>query len=126
MSKRQFNNDNLQEVFSETNADKWKKHIAFIDNLEERGYNVLSEDKEEETGFDNEMISVTLTTVLEPPNTDLPELKFVAQETFGHYDYDKKAFDEWDEPRFSLKSYKKGSKIENFNDRWEALEMPEI
>lgn len=112
-----------QELFSTPSSVKMGNHQTFIKSLLDKGYTLESEETEQDTGIHGEVISETLITVIKPPTLELPMLKFEAKETFGRYNYDEEAFEEWEEPNFSVRSFKKPADFKYRNDPWQILEL---
>jgi len=118
MSKKDF-----FEIGATQSSAKKDNHKVFIQKLESNGYMIKSQDKNEETGIDDELISRTLETVMTPPTTSLPFIKLEAKEIFGYYDYEEQLFEQLDTPKFEFNAYNKGAKLHNSNDPWDKFDL---
>ncbi len=115
----------MEEVFHDSSDDKAKKHKAMIKKFIDRGYKIQSEDIQEEEGVGGELIERMHITILEPADhtAGLPLVKFEAKETFGRYDWNDEAFDEWDEPHFKVDVFQRSSDIRQHNAAWESINL---
>ncbi len=111
------------EIGATQSSAKKDNHKMFIQKLESNGYTIKSQDKNEETGVNNELIARTLETVMSPPNISLPFIKLEAKETFGYHDYEEQLFEPLDVPKFEFSAYNKGAKLHNFNDPWDKFDL---
>lgn len=113
----------LFEIGATQSSAKTDNHKIFIQKLERNGYMIKSQDKDEEIGIDNELISRTLETVMTPPTISLPFIKLEAKEIFGYYDYEEQIFESLNTPKFEFSAYKKGAKLHNSNDPWDKFDL---
>jgi len=118
MSKKDF-----VEIGATRSSAKKDAHQALIQKLETGGYTIESQDENEETGVENELISLTLETTLKPPTTSLPFIKLKAKEIFGHYDEEEQVFELLESPKFELSAYKKGAGLHDRNDQWDKFDL---
>jgi len=112
-----------QELFSTPSSVKAGNHQTFVKSLLDKGYTLESQETEEDTGIHGEVISETLITIIKPPTLELPMLKFEAKETFGKYNYEEETFEEWEEAKFNVNSYKKSANFKHRNDPWQMLDL---
>ena len=101
-----------------------KEHLESLQKFLERGYKIEDQQESEKHGLHGEVISTTLMTILRPPTTELPMIKFEAKEIFGDYNFDKGIFNSWKEPKFEVKMLKKGADIKSFNAPWQGFDLP--
>lgn len=114
----------MQEIFRDSSSQKMDKHHELIRKFLENGYEIESQDDFEQMGADNEMISTAVHTILKPKeNFALPLIKFEATERFGDYFDDNEEFFPFDEARFELKTFKKGSDVKSFRDPWKPFDL---
>ena len=114
----------MPEVFKDSSSQKMKQHKAMIKSFLERGYEIVSQEEDEKHGANNELISRNLLTILKPKeNFSLPMIKLDAREIFGKYFDDNMVFYPYDEPKFELKAYKKGSDIKSFRGPWISFDV---
>jgi len=118
MSKKDFS-----EIGATKSSAKKDAHQVLIQKLEQGGYTIQSQDESEETGLDNELVSVTLETILKPPTTSLPFIKLKAKEIFGHYHTGDEVFEPFDNPKFELSAFKKGAGLHDRNDQWDPFDL---
>ncbi len=118
MAKKSF-----VEIGATRSSAKKDAHQVLIQKLESGGYTIKSQDENEEMGLDNELISLTLETILNPPNTSLPFIKLKAKEIFGHYDENEEVFEQLESPKFELSAYKKGAGLHDRNDTWDKFDL---
>jgi|CXWL01.1.fsa_nt_gi translation initiation factor 2 beta subunit (eIF-2beta)/eIF-5 len=102
-----------------------KEHVKTLEKFLERGYRIDDQDEAEEIGLHGEKLNSTLITILRPPSTILPMIKFEAKQIFGTYNYDKETYTPWDEPKFVVKMLKKSADIKAFNAPWQPFDLPE-
>ena len=112
----------MDEVGGTQSSAKMAEHRKTIQRFIDKGYEIESQEPEEEEGLGNELITKTLVTVLKPPMSQMPYIKFEAKEIFGHYNYEDQVFDEYEFPKFDLKTYKRGAGLNNFNDPWDIFD----
>jgi hypothetical protein len=114
----------MQEIFRETSSQKMTKHYTMIQSFLDRGYEIDSEEEFEDKGGDNELIAYRLVTILKPiSDFSLPLLKFEAAERHGEYFDDNEEFFPFEESRFEMKAYQKGSGVKAFRDPWRPLDL---
>ncbi len=113
----------MKEMFNTPSSVKLGQHKTFVKTFMDRGYEIESEERDEELAHDGEVISESHITVLRPENIDMPKLKFVAKEVFGRVDYDTESFQEYEEPHFEVKTYQKSAHIRSANDPWQSLDL---
>lgn len=118
MSKKDF-----LEIGATKTSARTDDHKIFIQKLEKNGYTIQSQDEQEEIGIENELISRTLETIMNPPSISLPFIKLEAKEIFGNYDYEEQVFEALHTPKFAFNAYKKGAKLNNANDPWDKFDL---
>ncbi|MBT3349331.1 hypothetical protein HN954_01635 [bacterium] len=118
MSKKDY-----LEIEATQNSARKDSHKVFIQKLERNGYTIKSQDENEETGINNELVTRTLETVMTPPTTSLPFIKLEATEVFGYYDYEEQVFEPLTSPKFEFSAYNKGAKLHNSNDSWDKFDL---
>jgi len=123
MGRGHFPDRDMPEISETASGAKMDQHEEFIHKFLDKGYEMISQDENEEKGLSKEDISYTLTTILKAGNIDLPMIKFEAKEVYGNYDYEKQQFDKFDAPKFRLKAYTKSARIENENDPWGSWDL---
>jgi len=115
--------DAFHEIDQTRAAGKLRQHQEGLARFVKQGYSMVSQNTEKEEGLDHELISQTLTSILKPPSQNLPQLKFLAREIYGHYNYETGFFQEYETPKFELEVWEKGSDIASFNHPWERREI---
>jgi len=118
MSKQDF-----FEIGATQSSARTDDHKVFIEKLERAGYTIKSQDENEETGVNNELVSRTLETVMNPPTISLPFIKLEAKEIFGYYNYEEQLFEALDSPKFEFSAYKKGATLNDVNDSWDKFDL---
>jgi hypothetical protein len=114
----------MQEIFRESSSQKMMKHYKMIRSFLDRGYEIESEEEFEDKGAQNEIIANRLVTVLKPiSDFSLPMLKFDAAEIHGEYFDDNEEFEPFEESRFKMKAYQKGSGVKAFRDPWRPFDL---
>lgn len=114
----------MQEIFRDTSSQKMMKHHDLIQSFLDRGYEIESQEEFEDKGADNEVIANRVVTILKPVSDfSLPMIKFEAAERHGDYFDDNEEFYAYEESRFELKAYQKGSDVKAFRDPWRPFEM---
>jgi len=113
----------LFEIGATQSSAKKDDHKVFIQRLENGGYTIQSQNTNEERSVDDELISSTLETIMNPPMTSLPFIKLEAKEIFGYYDYEEQLFEPLDTPKFELSAYKKGAELHNSNEEWDKFDL---
>ena len=113
----------LFEIGATQLSVKKDNHKVFIQKLERGGYTIKSQEENEEKGLDNELVSRTLETTLNPPMSSLPYIRLEAKEVFGYYNYEEELFEPLTNPKFELTAYKKGAELHNFNDSWDKFDL---
>lgn len=112
----------LQEIIKKTSSQHLKDHVAVLKKFVERGYRIEEQEETHKSGLHGELLNSTLTTVLRPPTTSLPMIKFEAKQIFGTYDFGKEVFTKWDDPKFEIKMLKKSADIKAFNAPWQPFD----
>ncbi len=113
----------MNETGDTRSSAKKDEHKRLIEKFLDKGYEIESQESEDEEGLNKELISKSFTTILSPSNSSLPTIKFEANEIFGNYDYEKQIFDAFEFPKFELNAYKKGSDLKTYNDPWDKLDI---
>jgi len=114
----------MPELFRDSSSHQMKNHKAMIQTFLDRGYEIESQEKDEEQGAEGERVARSLTTVLKPTeNFSLPLIKLEAREEFGKYFDDNMEFFPHDTPKFELKAFKKGADIKSFRDPWVPFDL---
>ena len=114
----------MKEIFRDSASRKMQQHKAMIQTFLDRGYEIESQEVEEDKGSEGELITNRITTVLKPTaDFSLPMIKLVAEEIFGSYHDDNEVFYAYDEAAFQLKAYKKGADIKSFKDPWQIFDL---
>jgi uncharacterized lipoprotein YajG len=113
----------LFEIADTQSSAQFEAHKAMIKKMQSNGYKISYHDKREEHGLDQELLAKVEETILDPPISSLPIIKFEARQVFGHYNFNDAVFKPLDTPKFELKSYKKGAELHQRNDPWDKFEM---
>lgn len=118
MSKKDYS-----EIGATKSSARKDDHEIFIQRLERGGYTIKSQDENEETGLDQELVSRSLETIMSPPQASLPFIKLEAKEVFGYYNYEEQLFEKLDSPKFEFSAYKKGAELHNAHDNWDKFDL---